>query len=110
MTHAQLKQLLEDHAAAMLTGHSNALAKMRSALFTRLAATACNVPAGRLAELDELMRLTPARFTRLLGEIGTTFMPRHAVEFVAGAVCRLRPHEESSDMYSPRAYREILER
>jgi hypothetical protein len=107
VTHAELKTLLEAQAAAAQAG-SNALGKMRAALFIRLAATTCNVPCGRLAELDELMRLAPVRFSRVLAEVGITFMPRHAVEFVAGAVSRLQPQEESSNLYSPKAYREIL--
>jgi hypothetical protein len=110
VTHAELKTLLEAQAAAAETERGNALAKMRGAIFIRLAATSHNVPHGRLAELDELMRLAPVRFSRVLGEVGITFMPRHAVEFVAGAVSRLRPQEEGSDMYLPRGYREVLRR
>jgi hypothetical protein len=110
VNHAQLKQLLEAQAEAVQVGRGNPLAKMRSALFIKLAATAHNVPPGRLSELSELIRLAPARFSHVLSAVGITFMPRHALEFVSGAVSRLRPYEESSDMYAPKHYREILER
>jgi hypothetical protein len=107
MTHAELRQLLEAQATAAQTERGNVL---RAAIFVRLAATADNVPCGRLSELGELIRLAPIRFSHVLGEIGTTFTPRHAAEFVAGAVSRLQPQEARSNLYAPKTYREILRR
>ena len=110
MTPADLRQLLEAQAAAAQTQRGNELAKKRATIFIRLAATAHNVPHGRLSEFSELIRLAPIGFSRALDEIGTTFVPRHAVEFAAGVISRLQPPAQSSNLYAPKAYREIFHR
>jgi hypothetical protein len=109
MTHAELRQLFEAQAAAA-EANGNALAKIRAAIFTHLAATACTVPHGRLSELGELVRLAPVSLSRARGEVGTTFRPRNATEFAAGMVNRLRPQGTTSNLYAPKAYREIMRR
>jgi hypothetical protein len=109
VTHAELKQLLEDQAVAQAV-RGTALAQTRAAIFTHLAATACNVPHGRLAELGELMRLAPVQFSRAIGEVGVSFTPRHCDELVAGVVSRLRPEDKDSTPYAPKRYREVMRR
>jgi hypothetical protein len=109
VTHAELRELFEAQAVAAQATRGT-LAEARATIFMRLAATTCNVPYGRLSELGNLMRLAPVGFSRAMDEIGTTFTPRHAIEFVAGMVGRLRPEEKGSKLYAPKAYREILRR
>lgn len=109
MTHAELRQLLEAQAVAAAEKHG-ALAKQREAIFSKLAATSSNVPHGRLSELAELVRGRPTGFERALGEIGISFLPRHAVEFVTGMIGRLQSQGSSANLYAPRHYREVLRR
>jgi hypothetical protein len=110
MTHNELKSLFLCQAEA-IAGRKDVLAKMKVALFIRLANTVSSVSYGKLNELAELKRLAPAIFNRFVSQVGTTsFMPRHALEFVAGMIHRLKPHEGDSNMYLPRSYREVLER
>lgn len=109
MTHAELRQLLEAQATAAQAARGP-LAQTRVAIFVHLAATADNVPLGRLAEMAELVRLAPIQFSCAMDQIGISFTPRHAVEFVAGVVGRLRPEEKGSNLYAPKRYREVLRR
>src|SRR5262249_52346806 len=110
MTHAELRLLFEMRAAAAAEQRDNALARKQAAIFAGLAATVDNIPHGRLAELGELKRIAPARFASVLGEIGISLTPRHAVEFVAAIANRLQSQSSNSRLYAPKAYREILRR
>jgi hypothetical protein len=118
VTHTQLKELLEAQIAAAQeaaqakcgSAPARATAKKRAAVFARLAATSNNVSRGQLAELDELKQMVPVTFARVLSEVGISITPRHALEFVAIAVNRMRAQGSSSGMYAPKAYREVLRR